>query len=141
MVQRWSWLLTPWSTVAWMTSVSAGVLSQTAFISVKHFTDFLNTNFDINPITTLTSSTLSCASLVLCRLSCQTPLCAWLASRCSSVWSSKSHRTSSLLFSNTVSCVSQQEWGTYNPYAAEMFLHTVPAGNRVSKIQHLKYGK
>lgn len=54
--------------------MSAGVLSQTAFISVKHFTDFLNTNFDINPITTLTSSTLSCASLVLCRLSCQTPL-------------------------------------------------------------------
>ena len=59
-----------------------------------------------------------------CSLS-TTTTCSWLAITCLSVWIWKSHRILVLLLSTPFGCIYHFDFGTCNPYLAQMFLYTI----------------
>ena len=68
----------------------------------------------------------SLTAAFFCSLSTNT-MSGWFAITSLSVWIWKSPRIYALLFSTTCRCVSHFDFGTSNPYSAQMFLHTIPA--------------
>lgn len=56
-----------------------------------------------------------------------TTISGWITSISLYVCKWKSHRTLAMLFSTNFGDVSHWELGTPSPYAAQMFLHTIPA--------------